>query len=473
MSLLGDILETALPASTSVALAASGEMLNERTGTLNLGQEGVLSLGAVAAFIVGTNVRDPFLALGVGMLVGAAAGVVFATAAVVVRANQVLAGLALAVGGVGLANQLGNGRQGALLISRFEPVEIPGLSDIPIVGSALFDQDPVVYFAFYVLPVVLWFLLFRTRHGLNLRAVGENPAAADAAGVNVTGMRFTYATIGAALSGAGGAHLVLGYTQNWSIGVVSGAGWVSLAVVIFAAWRPFLVVLGSLLFGAMTSLGFVAQARQWNVPSYVLAMLPYLVTLVLILVPAGPGNVQRAGPRQRCTGLSRRSVLPGGSLSRPDDGGALPSGCVRRTFTGCGHDYILDDDRDRVDVDALWVFLSTKAYWARWRQRSDVEAQLRSAWRVVGAYDETGMVGFSRAISDGVAIAYLADVYVEERARGDGLGIELVTTMIEWGPGSQLRLMLHTRDAHGLYERFGFGAADETYLERPPASTDR
>ena len=101
-----------------------------------------------------------------------------------------------------------------------------------------------MYFAFYVLPVVLWFLLFRTRHGLNLRAVGENPAAADAVGVNVTGMRFTYATIGAALSGAGGAHLVLGYTQNWSIGVVSGAGWVSLAVVIFAAWRPFLVVLG-------------------------------------------------------------------------------------------------------------------------------------------------------------------------------------------------------------------------------------
>ena len=290
---VADILETALPASTSVALAASGEMLNERAGTLNLGQEGTLSLGAVAAFIVGTNTSNPFLALAVGMLVGALAGVVFATAAVVVRANQVLAGLALAVGGIGLANQLGNGRQGDLLISRFEPVEIPILSDIPLIGQALFDQDPVVYFAFYVLPVVLWFLLFQTRHGMNLRAVGENPAAADAVGVNVTGMRFAYATIGAALSGAGGAHLVLGYTQNWSIGVVSGAGWVSLAVVIFAAWRPFLVVLGSLLFGAMTSLGFVAQARDWNVPSYVLAMLPYLVTLVLILVPAGLAGFSR------------------------------------------------------------------------------------------------------------------------------------------------------------------------------------
>jgi simple sugar transport system permease protein len=293
VSLVADILETALPASTSVALAASGEMMNERAGTLNLGQEGVLSLGAVAAFIVGTNTRNPFLALAVGTIVGALAGVVFATAAVVIRANQVLTGLALAVGGVGLANQLGNGRQGALLISRFESVEIPVLSDIPIVGHAMFDQDPVVYFAFYILPVVLWYVLFRTRHGLNLRAVGENPAAADAAGVNVTGIRFNYAVVGAALSGAGGAHLVLGYTQNWSIGVVSGAGWVSLAVVIFAAWRPFLVVLGALLFGAMTSLGFVAQARGWDIPSYVLAMLPYLVTLALILVSAGMAGFGR------------------------------------------------------------------------------------------------------------------------------------------------------------------------------------
>jgi general nucleoside transport system permease protein len=307
MSLLTDILETALPASTSVALAASGEMVNERAGTLNLGQEGVLSLGAVAAFIVGTNTRNPFLALAVGTIIGALAGVVFATAAVGVRANQVLTGLALAVGGVGLANQLGNGRQGELLLSRFEPVEIPVLSDIPLVGHVLFDQDPVVYFAFYVLPVVLWYLLFRTRHGLNLRAVGENPAAADAVGVNVTGMRFTYATIGAALSGAGGAHLVLGYTQNWSIGVVSGAGWVSLAVVIFALWRPFLVVLGSLLFGAMTSLGFVAQARGWDVPSYVLAMLPYLVTLVLILVPAGLAGL---GHRVRASAAPASLAVP-------------------------------------------------------------------------------------------------------------------------------------------------------------------
>ncbi len=141
---------------------------------------------------------------------------------------------------------------------------------------------------------------------------------------------------------------------------------------------------------------------------------------------------------------------------------------MRRTYVQGVHEYELDDDRARVDVDALWSFLSTEAYWARWRRRSDVEAQLRSAWRVVAAYDGDGMVGFARAISDGVALAYLADVYVEERARGDGVGIELVRTMIDGGPGANMRWMLHTRDAHGLYERFAFGRPDDTYLERPP-----
>jgi GNAT superfamily N-acetyltransferase len=143
---------------------------------------------------------------------------------------------------------------------------------------------------------------------------------------------------------------------------------------------------------------------------------------------------------------------------------------VRHTYTGGGRSYELDDDPARVGADALWAFLSTQAYWARWRRRSDVEAQLRSAWRIVAAYDADGMVGFARAISDGVALAYIADVYVEARARGHGLGVELLRTMLLAETGPHWRWMLHTRDAHGLYERFGFRPADETYLERPPAS---
>jgi simple sugar transport system permease protein len=307
MSLVTDIIETALPASTSVALAASGEMITEKAGVLNLGQEGLLSVSAAAAFIVGTQVANPFLALFVGAAVGAGLGLLFGASVAVFRANQVLLGLALALGGIGLGNQLGNGRQGDLLLSRFEPVAIPGLSDIPGIGKALFDQDPVVYFTFYVLPVILWFVLFRTRHGLDVRAVGDNPAAADAVGVNVTRMRLWYTVVGAALSGAGGAHLVLGYTGNWSVGVVSGRGWVALAVVIFAAWRPFRVVIGAFLFGAMISLGFVAQARDWGVSSFVLAMLPYLLTVAFILIAAA---VARYGRRERTTPAPLALTVP-------------------------------------------------------------------------------------------------------------------------------------------------------------------
>jgi GNAT superfamily N-acetyltransferase len=140
---------------------------------------------------------------------------------------------------------------------------------------------------------------------------------------------------------------------------------------------------------------------------------------------------------------------------------------VRITVDGAGA-YEVDDDPLRVDRDRVWTFLSTSAYWARWRARDDLERQLDTAWRVVGAYEPSGrMVGFARAVSDGVAFAYLADVYVESDARGRGLGTALVRAMVDQGPGAGFRWALHTSDAHGLYGRFGFRAPDPTYLERP------
>ena len=300
-------LRTAIDAGVVVVLAGMGELLTERVGVLNLGQEGLIGIGAVAAVIVADQVASPWAALLAGMAAAGLLGLLFATSVVVVRTNQVLTGLAVVLIGVGLSNQLGNDYQGSPVRHTFRPFRIPGLADIPQVGPALFDHAIVVYLAYVVLPVLVAVILFRTRHGMNLRAVGEDPAAADAAGINVTGLRLAYTTLGAALSGAGGAFLMLAFTPVWAVNVARGRGWVALAVVIFAAWRPSLLVFGALLFGAMISLGFIAQQQDWGIPSFVLAMLPYLVTLALILMPA---SLARFGFR------FRSSVAPG-SLGLP------------------------------------------------------------------------------------------------------------------------------------------------------------
>jgi general nucleoside transport system permease protein len=300
-------LRTAIDAGAVVVLAGMGELLTERVGVLNLGQEGLIGIGAVTAVIVAEQVASPWLALLAGMAAAAVLGVFFATSVVVIRTNQILTGLAVVLIGVGLSNQLGNDYQGSPVEARFARLEIPGLSDIPQIGPALFTHDVIVYLSYLALPAVVAILLFRTRHGMNLRAVGENPAAADAAGVNVMGMRLLYTTIGAALSGAGGAFLMLSFTHAWSPDVARGRGWVALAVVIFAAWRPFLLVFGALLFGAMISLQFIAQQQNWGIPSSVLAMLPYVVTLLLIVVPAALARF----------GFKVRTTAPPASLATP------------------------------------------------------------------------------------------------------------------------------------------------------------
>jgi simple sugar transport system permease protein len=286
-------LRTAIDASTVVLLASMGAMLTERVGVLNLSQEGLIGIGAAAAVIASTSIDNPWLCLLVASSAGAVMGLAFALSVVGLRANQVLCGLAFALLGIGLSNQLGDGRQGSPVQTVFRSVEIPGLSDIPQIGPALFDHNLVVYLTYLVLPAVVWFLLFRTRHGMNMRAVGENPAAADAVGINVTGVRMAYTTLGAALSGAGGAFLMLSFTPVWSENVARGRGWVALAVVIFAAWRPWLLVVGALLYGAMISLEFRAQSENWGIPPLALSMLPYLVTLILILIPAAAAKLGR------------------------------------------------------------------------------------------------------------------------------------------------------------------------------------
>jgi len=285
MDLLTGLFSTAFLAGGVLALAALGEVLAERVGVVNLGAEGLMAMGAITAIATVTATPYPMLGFLAALVVGALFGMVFAAATVWLRANQVLCGLALTLMGTGLASTIGRSYSGMPARAVFERIEIPLLSQLPILGKALFSQNILVYLIYIILPVALHYLLFKTRHGLNLRAVGENPAAADAAGIPVNAIRFAYVTAGSALAAGAGAYLTLAFVPSWSDGVVAGRGWIAVALVIFAGYRPIPAVMSGLLFGLITALGFVGQARGWPVAPAVLSMLPYLGTIALIIVP--------------------------------------------------------------------------------------------------------------------------------------------------------------------------------------------
>jgi len=285
MDLIAGLIQTSILAGGVLALAALGEVLAERVGVVNLGVEGLMAVGAITGIATVVAVPSPLLGFFLALLVGLLAGMVFAIATVYIRANQVLCGLALTLMGTGLAATIGKAYSGMPAPATFAPIAIPYLSDIPLLGRALFTQNILVYLIYIILPLALHYLMFRTRHGLDMRAVGENPAAADAAGIPVQQIRFWYVSAGAALAAGAGAYLTLAFVPSWSEGVVAGRGWIAVALVIFAGYRPLNAVLAALLFGLITSLGFVGQARNWPIAAPVLSMLPYLGTIALIIVP--------------------------------------------------------------------------------------------------------------------------------------------------------------------------------------------
>lgn len=285
MDVIAGLIQTAFLAGGVLALAALGEVLAERVGVVNLGVEGLIALGAVTAIATVVAVPVPALGFAAALAVGFGVGMLFALATVVIRANQVLAGLALTLIGTGLAATIGKAYSGTPAPVTFEPIFIAGLSDLPFLGRALFSHNILVYLIFFILPLFLHRVLFRTRHGLNMRAVGENPAAADAAGINVMAYRFWYTCIGAAMAAGAGAYLTLAFVPSWSEGVVAGRGWIAVALVIFAGFRPINAVGAAWLFGLITALGFVGQARNWPIAASILSMLPYLGTMALMIVP--------------------------------------------------------------------------------------------------------------------------------------------------------------------------------------------
>jgi ABC-type uncharacterized transport system permease subunit len=283
--------QIAVKSSIAVLLATLGEIVAERSGILNLGVEGMMLAGALCAAAAGTATGNPLIAVAAGTLAGGLLALVHGFFAVTLRVNQVLSGLALTLLGMGLTSFLGRPLIGTAPGVRLRALPLPGLADIPVVGDIFFRQSVLAYLAYLLVPLC-WILLFRTGTGLKIRAAGEDAAAVDAAGIDVFRIRYLCTFAGGLGAGLAGAYLSLSYTPGWKESMTGGQGWVAIAMVIFATWNPLRAVVGAFLFGGLTALQFYFQAVGVEiVPAYILKMLPYLLTIVvMVLVNIGPGR---------------------------------------------------------------------------------------------------------------------------------------------------------------------------------------
>ena len=268
--------------SIPIMLAATGELVVERSGVLNLGVEGMMLMGAVIASITVITTGSLFLAVIFGALSGLLTSIVFGFFALVLATNQVATGLALTIFGTGLSGLIGAEYVGKA-IQRLEALNFPILSNIPYLGPILFSHNILVYFSFIIVFIVGWFLL-KTKSGLVLRAVGNNHDSAHALGYSVVFIRFCSVMFGGLMAGLGGAFLPLVLTPHWAEGMTAGKGWIALALVVFASWRPLRIPIGALLFSGITVMQLVGQARGWAMPSQFLSMLPYLATIAVLVI---------------------------------------------------------------------------------------------------------------------------------------------------------------------------------------------
>jgi simple sugar transport system permease protein len=269
-------------ASTPILLAALGELVVEKAGVLNLGVEGMMITGAVCGFAVAVETGSPFLGFIAAAAAAAGLALIFGFLTQILLANQVATGLALTLFGLGLSSLIGQGYLG-IKPPATGRVELPLLADIPVLGPVLFRHDLIVYFSIALLLGIWAFLKF-TRAGLILRAVGENHDAAHALGYKVVWIRIIAIAFGGAAAGLGGAYISLVRVPQWTEGMTAGAGWIALAIVVFASWRPWRVLLGAYLFGGVTVLQLNLQAAGLAVPVEYLSMSPYLITILVLVV---------------------------------------------------------------------------------------------------------------------------------------------------------------------------------------------
>ncbi len=270
-------------AGTPILYAALGEILTEQSGVLNLGVEGTMLVGALCGFAAAISFSNPWLGLLAAILGGAIVGLLFGILCIGFKVDQAIAGIALTTFGIGLSGFLGKPMLGRLLTTSFKDFSLPLLGNIPFIGEIFFKHDALVYISYLLVPVI-WYLVFRTRPGLHLRSVGENPRAADTLGINVTRTRYLYTVLGCILGAIGGAYITLAYVPTWLEKITAGRGWIAVSLVIFAGWNPLVAMLGAYLFGGIDAATLYIQAAGSSIPSNLLGMAPYIVTIITLIV---------------------------------------------------------------------------------------------------------------------------------------------------------------------------------------------
>ena len=276
------LIAATLASGTPLAIAGLGLLINEKAGVLNLGAEGMMLVAAIAGFATAFNTGSDTLAFAAGALAGALVAAAFGALVIWLNTNQYATGLAVSLFGYGFSAFVGVAYVGKKLSER-QPFEVPVLSQIPFVGPALFKQHPMVYVAIGMVALTMWFL-YRSRTGLVLRAVGESPESAHALGYKVRWIRLAAVMAGGALCGVAGAFLSVVYAPLWVEGLVAGRGWIALALTTFATWRPLRVLFGAYLFGGVTMAQFALQGAGVDISSQLLAMLPYVATIVVLAI---------------------------------------------------------------------------------------------------------------------------------------------------------------------------------------------
>ena len=269
-------------ASTPLVLAALGELIVEKSGVLNLGVEGMMIIGAVTGFIVGVETGSAYIGMMAAAMAGALLSLLFAFIILIMQANQVASGLALTIFGLGIAALMGHPYTG-IKSPQISTISIPILSEIPILGTMFFQHDLIVYLSL-ISVLTIWYFLTRMRAGLILRSVGEDHDVAHSLGYRVITIRFLAIVFGGAMAGVGGGYLSLFRVPQWTEGMTAGAGWIALALVVFSGWRPFRLLIGAYIFGGITILQLNAQAAGLGIPASFMSMLPYIATIVVLVL---------------------------------------------------------------------------------------------------------------------------------------------------------------------------------------------